>query len=405
MIKILAKLRSKDKGFALLATFFALILLIAIISEMQMTTAVEYLAVRRSNADVKAYFAARGAIPVAIAVLEQDYKDDSKVDSFNDCWAKSYEPIEIEDGTINATISDEQGKYNLNRLITNDLDWKPEEAKLFLRLINAIDFNFDFFDYLDSPEDIVYRIRDYMDGDSSGEFETEACANNVIIGFEELLSIEGFTYEFVFGSEDILIADIKEDEEDEEESITDYYAELNEATPLKEEGEEAGEVWKGLIYYLTVQSGRDGLININTAPKAVLYALSDKVTDEIADSIMAHRESSAAEEEDTDPYAEEPADVEYQVFNSVLDLASISGPEKAEMRNLLAELVPKRGDKEGKRKITVRSHYFAADVSIKIAEKSYRYRAIIQRTPAGIIPLTWKEVKRKPEISKEDSFF
>ena len=410
MLKVIAKSgAAKKRGFALLVTFFAFILLTAIISEVAFTTGIEYLAAKHSNVDMRAYFAARGAIPLAVTILRKDYKN-NKNDSLNDIWALVYKPLDLQDGTVDVTISDEQGKYNLNRLITSDLEVKPKERQAFRRLIEGLNggegLNYDYFENLDGPDDIVNRICDYADGDESGDFETEACANNVILSMTELLSIEDFTYELVFGSSDVLLAGIEEEDEfDEDDEYIDYtetYEEIYAATPLKEEGsQEDAETWPGLVHYLTVMSGADGLININTAPEEVLLTLSPNLDKDIAAAVKAYRESTVTPEE-TDTVSGwsgegEETEVTYQVYKSVRDLTKVEGVDKKAMQNLLKELAGKKN-----RRITVRSHYFAADVAVRIGEKTFRYRAIVQRTPAGVLPLTWKEIRRKPEIRNED---
>lgn len=177
-----------------------------------------------------AYHAAVSAVKIALRYLKQDYNG---FDGEGDDWAKpityNYRGI-----FISIRISDECGKFNVNKL-TNPLYYRIGK-RLFEEL---------------GKGEIVDAIKDWVDRDSVPS---------------------------PFGAE------------------KDYYESLGYApsnSPMKSLGELLyvkgidEKLFKQLSQYLTVYG--TGKINVNSAPKKVLLALSDRMSDQAANSIIEAR--------------------------------------------------------------------------------------------------------------------
>jgi general secretion pathway protein K len=138
------------------------------------------------------------------------YKDgmSNLVDSEHDDWNQPIEPTAIEGGQIAATISDCQGKLNVNNLLANDNTGKTSLARL-RRL----------FTILDVPQELVDRVIDWLDKNEeihypggaedsyyTGIVPAYRSANNAITDISELRLIYGFTDEIYHTVEPYLSA-------------------------------------------------------------------------------------------------------------------------------------------------------------------------------------------------------
>jgi len=75
------------------------------------------------------------ALVLARALLEKDSGD---VDSRKDIWAKPYDNVPVEGGTISLHVVDLQGRFNINSLITPDGKTDPQALARFKRLLQAV---------------------------------------------------------------------------------------------------------------------------------------------------------------------------------------------------------------------------------------------------------------------------
>jgi general secretion pathway protein K len=152
------------------------------------------------------------------------------------------------------TVEDEAGKIPLNKLV-NGNEYNPDIKEILIRLLGQPEFGLDDR----KANEIADSIKDWIDADNSTTgygAETSYYAsldppyeakNAQLDCIEELLMVKGITKEIFYGT--------------------------------KEK--------PGLAGYVTTDS--DGLININTAPKMVLRALSDNITPELADKMDEYR--------------------------------------------------------------------------------------------------------------------
>jgi general secretion pathway protein K len=75
----------------------------------------------------------QGAEALAAYALSEDTNQD---DSAQDSWAQPYGPVEVEEGIgIEALLTDEQSKFNINTLLKNDGTRDEDAFKVFQRLL------------------------------------------------------------------------------------------------------------------------------------------------------------------------------------------------------------------------------------------------------------------------------
>jgi general secretion pathway protein K len=75
----------------------------------------------------------QGAEALAAYALNDDKNQD---DTSQDPWAQPYGPVEVEEGIgLEALLTDEQAKFNINTLLKNDGTRDPDAFKVFQRLL------------------------------------------------------------------------------------------------------------------------------------------------------------------------------------------------------------------------------------------------------------------------------
>ncbi len=161
----------------------------------------------------QAYLYALGMDGLAQLILEADLRKDKaaslKVDSLEEPWASSIEPIAIEGGKLAGRIEDLQGRFNINNLKpapTNPpSDNPPADAvakAIFQRLLVSVaKVNADqaqymteaVVDWLDADE--VLRQNGAEDNDYLLQKPPYRAANTKLASPSELLLIKGFTPE------------------------------------------------------------------------------------------------------------------------------------------------------------------------------------------------------------------
>lgn len=219
-------------------------------------------------------------ITISKGLLLQDLAE-NKFDSLYDSWALlDDEELSalFELGELNVSIIDENGKFPLNAMVLmkkkngkkpadkNEFKklYKQEHAvrNVLWRLMRAEPFLVEDGD----AREIIDSIIDWIDsGDGDGEEEYGAenshymrlnppypCKNDPIESIEELLLIQGFTAELLYGTEDK----------------------------------------PGLASLLTPW-GDDGKINLNTAAQPLLQAMAEGFSKETSESMIEYREDEA----------------------------------------------------------------------------------------------------------------
>ncbi len=200
---------------------------------------------------------------IGIALLEADGAE-NEYDTLVDNWAKvTREQTDdlFNKGKLKLTVIDELGRLPINRIGVQNSDQnglQSDEVKGILKkiLLSGI-LSIESGDDVDS---IVDAIQDWIDeDDEEGEFGTESsyylgltppyeCKNGSLDNLDELLQVKGISAELLNGN-----------------------------------GERPG-----LKDFLTVYDG-EGLININTAPIALLRAIQPLITETMGQELIAFR--------------------------------------------------------------------------------------------------------------------
>jgi general secretion pathway protein K len=135
----------------------------------------------------------RAASAWAVATLSQD---DSRVDYRGEAWARGLPPIEIDGVRVDATISDEQGKFNVNNLADANGP-RAADVAAFRRLLSQLGL----------AESLADAVVDWIDADGSvtggsasgaedsyylGLDPPYRAANRPMVDVTELLLVRGF---------------------------------------------------------------------------------------------------------------------------------------------------------------------------------------------------------------------
>ncbi|HEX7899141.1 MAG TPA: type II secretion system protein GspK [Planctomycetota bacterium] len=269
----MVRLRSRDRGIALILALLVLVLLIVLVGQMAIGTRQDRVLAENRVADLQNTYGARAGYHRAALVLQADLELAAEVDSLGERWAQ---PIDFELGQakVSTLILDCERFISLAQLVNDKGEVNPPVAAQLRRLVRA----------LRHPPDTADRIIDYIDADNKGSYESRA-RNERLMNAEELLRVEGLAPETLYG------------------------------------GTIAGEVRKGLLDFVTVwprvaapggATATPGAVNVNTAPQEVLEALSDEMTPALAGAVAAFRMTPG---EDGRP----------QGFKKVEDLKSVPG--------------------------------------------------------------------------------
>jgi len=230
----------------------------------------------------------------------------------------------LDEGSVSGHITDEDGKINVNTLINGNGKIDPRQLGLWRRLLEQPRFHLNEQEALT----IIYSIKDWLDSDDevSEIYGAEdatygplgyGCKNGRLETLEELLFVNGITEEIFYGKKDR----------------------------------------EGLSTCLTVYGGAK--ININTAPRPVLMALSPLMNPSIAQEFDAYR------------------------------------TEPTNRRDLQSPVWYKRlwpyDDPISEDLLTTRSTYFTIRVLGELRESRKHVRAVVQRTAESVNLVYWQE--------------
>jgi len=237
-----------QRGFALVVTLLVTALLVALVVEFITDVYVDTSS-RRSFVDgQQASILAESGVTGAIIILQQTLSVQGKFTSLTDQWAR---PIDIPDesGTLRLTIEEENSKLNLNRVAGTRFDGAYVES--FGRLFKKLEL---------PANDLLDALADWIDEDllpkPGGAEETYytrlkppyAASNSPLLTLEELALVKGFAPD---------------------------------ALP---------RIRPFVTVYEDIANG--AFVNINTAPKEVLLALGEKMTDTMVERIIYHRKTT-----------------------------------------------------------------------------------------------------------------
>jgi general secretion pathway protein K len=247
--------RPGESGIALLITLLVLVLIVIVAMEIfhRGSRAAQTGAYGRDS--IRATLLAEGGVSAARIALREDAKTNS-YDTLDEIWSRPVPSIELGEGTITVAVEDEERKFNLNKLVLSNGN-APDDQKLavFRRLLEILDID----------PSLAEAAVDWLDNDDtsrSGGAESSyylslpfpyRAKNDLFDTLDELRLVRGMT----------------------------------------------PERFDKLSPYLTIHSS--GSININTAPKEILMALSagqdaadaGQISASTADQIIEYRKTTA----------------------------------------------------------------------------------------------------------------
>lgn len=240
------------RGVALIVVLLMVSIITALTIQLNRDTRSEVTGAANLSDGIRLRYIAQSGFAVGEALLFADTAP--LFDGLTEMWANT-EMIALQseayfdNGSFKLAIQDEEGKIAINKLVTGGVVSAPIREFL-LRLLTGPSFRLD----QRKAEELVDAIKDWIDADDevtgagaegayyAGLPRPYTAKNAPIDCIEELLMVKGVTRELFYGT--------------------------------------AGS--PGLEQCLSVYGGgsRDGRININTAPLAVLRALTAEMTDE-----------------------------------------------------------------------------------------------------------------------------
>ncbi len=262
------KHKNNQKGIALMAVLWVLVLLIALATEFAFSMKMEVNTTRNYKEDTESYYLSRAGLNLAFAELFKDASFHSIHEEYGWINGKKIKPvsadnesapatenqdeaedeekvqdfdivnrtdIELGNGTITYTIRDENGKISINSADKNTLN-KLLEYSGVEDQIERSTISDSILDWIDADKN--HRLNGAEDDYYRKQSPPYLAKNGSIETMDELLKVRGITKEILYGSEDKV--------EDEKQ-------------------------YKGIINHLTVY--KIPTVNPNTASEEVLNIL------------------------------------------------------------------------------------------------------------------------------------
>lgn len=123
----------KREGIALVLVLVVVALMSVLVIEFSYIMRLDSRAMEYRQEDRAAYHLSRGGVSVARRVLRAD---SPIIDSLNDEWAKEFPPVTEGESVVSVSISDEDGKINVNRILREDGQRDPSFYGMLERLIS-----------------------------------------------------------------------------------------------------------------------------------------------------------------------------------------------------------------------------------------------------------------------------
>jgi general secretion pathway protein K len=278
-----------NRGVALITVILIVVILVAVVIELNRSSRADiYDAANLSDGIKLTYIAKSGfyAASALIAASPHGYN------TLRDDWAKAETLSQqsasfFTDGYFIVKIEDETGKIPINKL-ANGSEYNPDVREMLLRLLSQPEFDLDS----KKIDEIIDSIKDWIDPDD--EFTGSGAENSYYASLdkpyetknapidciEELLMVRGVTEEVLYGTKDK----------------------------------------PGLAGFITANS--DGLVNINTAPRMVLRALSDDIDADKAQRMDEYRSNDSHDLSDTNWYKKVPGMESVPIKQELITLKS-----------------------------------------------------------------------------------
>lgn len=254
----MSRFRRRQSGVALITAL--LITALVTVAAVAMATR-QQLDIRRTGNLMEAGQAWQYALGVeawARQILAADDASRDTLDYLKDLWAAPIPALPVEGGSVQGSVEDLQGRFNLNNLLKPDGQPDPAQEKILQNLLGRValtDTELNLGPYLvdalvdwqDRNMD-VYRTGGAEDGDYLGLTPPYRAANRAMVSPSEMLAVAGFSARAVA-------------------KLTPLVAALPaSAGPVK--------------------------VNVNTAPEMVLLSLDAQLTPPMVQQIAAYRKKT-----------------------------------------------------------------------------------------------------------------
>lgn len=265
----------EERGIALLICLLVMVIMTVVVLELSYEVQVDAALASNSFLALEAEYAARSGVSFCLAMLREDAEIDlalppeSRTDDLTEQWVAGFEPQQVARATVAARISDEDGKFNINRVVNTK---KPTEADP--RSVGQLQHLFAELDIMGDvdPVELTNLVCDWVDPDSvtrHGGAEKDyyeqlpipyVCKNSWLDSIEQLALVKGFTPEMILGRRMMSV----------------------------------DEIIPGLAEFLTICGGGEARINVNTAPEPVIRAVFYR-NPAVAESIISQRSAAPFE--------------------------------------------------------------------------------------------------------------
>jgi general secretion pathway protein K len=151
-----------QRGVALLATMMAVALLTILIMDFTTSTSIAYRSAANQANQLRAYYLARSAVNVGIALIAEDARKAAlsnapRVDSLLSLWALPLPALPMDGGWASLAVVDEARKLNINQLVAPNGQVNQPFVETFTRLLTILGID---------PTSIVPALVDWLDPDS-----------------------------------------------------------------------------------------------------------------------------------------------------------------------------------------------------------------------------------------------
>jgi general secretion pathway protein K len=152
----------RQRGVALLATMMAVSLLTILVMDFTSSTTIAYRSAANQANQVRAYYLARSAVNVGIALIADDARkaalsNSPRVDSLQSIWALPLPPLPLGGGWASLSVVDEARKLNINQLVAPNGQVNQPFEETLTRLLTILGLD---------PTQIVPSLIDWLDPDS-----------------------------------------------------------------------------------------------------------------------------------------------------------------------------------------------------------------------------------------------
>lgn len=263
MLKRRLKLKF-SKGMAFFITLAVLIVLLLVVATFHARSHLAFTSFVTSKDTTQLRHIGASGINLGMAILILD-KTANNQNSLLDAWANKdalwamAQLLNFEEGVCVIAIADISGRIPVNALAEQEAGDNSEAIAEILERLIADNLTDLITDPNMTPRRIVANIKQYIENRPHTEF-------NYINDPRELLQVDGITPLLLFGERNL----------DRDFNSADYWQDINTVVYDDTFGQQAGLVQFINVFGMSDNHERlyfDGQINLNTAPREVLFAL------------------------------------------------------------------------------------------------------------------------------------